>query len=118
MADDGAGAVHVPGKEHLTAYALEAAAHALRFFSQWFGIDYPADKLDLLAGETSAASGRRTSTDTGEHPAASTAARSAGGSVLVIRSSPSTVWVRLAMDPGRHPAPAASLQSHGMSFCP
>ncbi|HXQ90497.1 MAG TPA: M1 family metallopeptidase [Acidimicrobiales bacterium] len=41
--------VHVPGKADLTAYALEAAAHALEFFSDWFGIDYPAEKLDLLA---------------------------------------------------------------------
>jgi puromycin-sensitive aminopeptidase len=41
--------VHVPGKEDLTAFALEAAAHALRFFTDWFGIPYPAEKLDLLA---------------------------------------------------------------------
>ena len=41
--------VHVPGKEDLTAFALEAAAHALEFFAQWFGIEYPAEKLDLLA---------------------------------------------------------------------
>ncbi|HXQ60455.1 MAG TPA: M1 family metallopeptidase, partial [Acidimicrobiales bacterium] len=41
--------VHVPGKDDLTAFALEAAAHALRFFTTWFGIDYPAEKLDLVA---------------------------------------------------------------------
>ena len=41
--------VHVPGKEHLTGFALEAAAHALRFFSDYFAIPYPADKLDLVA---------------------------------------------------------------------
>ncbi len=41
--------VHVPGKEHLTAWAIEAGAHALRFFTDYFGIPYPADKLDLLA---------------------------------------------------------------------
>jgi puromycin-sensitive aminopeptidase len=41
--------VHVPGMQNMTAFALEAAAHALRFFTDWFGIDYPADKLDLLA---------------------------------------------------------------------
>ena len=41
--------VHVPGKEALTGYALEVAAHALTFFTEWFGIDYPAQKLDLLA---------------------------------------------------------------------
>jgi puromycin-sensitive aminopeptidase len=41
--------VHVPGKEALTAFALEAAAHSLEFFTDWFGIDYPGEKLDLVA---------------------------------------------------------------------
>jgi len=41
--------VHVPGKSDLTAFALEAAAHSLEFFIDWFGIDYPAEKLDLVA---------------------------------------------------------------------
>jgi puromycin-sensitive aminopeptidase len=41
--------VHVPGKGHLTPFALEAGAHALRFFVDWFGIPYPGEKLDLLA---------------------------------------------------------------------
>jgi puromycin-sensitive aminopeptidase len=41
--------VHVPGKDALTGYALEVAAHALTFFTDWFGIEYPAQKLDLLA---------------------------------------------------------------------
>jgi len=41
--------IHVPGKEHLTAFSLEAAVHALEFFSNWFGIPYPAEKLDLVA---------------------------------------------------------------------
>jgi puromycin-sensitive aminopeptidase len=41
--------VHVPGKGNLTAFALEAAAHSLEFFSDYFGIAYPAEKLDLLA---------------------------------------------------------------------
>ncbi|HUC36697.1 MAG TPA: M1 family aminopeptidase [Acidimicrobiales bacterium] len=41
--------VHVPGKETLTAFALEAAAHSLEFFTEWFGLPYPAEKLDLLA---------------------------------------------------------------------
>jgi puromycin-sensitive aminopeptidase len=41
--------VHVPGKGDLTAFALEAAGHSLEFFSDYFGIDYPAEKLDLLA---------------------------------------------------------------------
>jgi puromycin-sensitive aminopeptidase len=41
--------VYPPGKEHLTAFATETGAFALRFFSGWFGIPYPADKLDLIA---------------------------------------------------------------------
>jgi len=41
--------VHVPGKESLTGFALEAAAHSLRFFTEWFGLPYPAPKLDLVA---------------------------------------------------------------------
>ncbi|MHB8438484.1 MAG: M1 family metallopeptidase [Acidimicrobiales bacterium] len=41
--------VHVPGREPLTGFALDVAAHALRFFSDWFAIPYPAEKLDLLA---------------------------------------------------------------------
>ena len=41
--------VHPPGKAHLTPFALEVGAHALRFFTDYFGIPYPADKLDLVA---------------------------------------------------------------------
>ena len=41
--------IHVPGKEHLTAFSLDAAVHALEFFIDWFGIPYPAEKLDLVA---------------------------------------------------------------------
>src|SRR6185437_12902511 len=41
--------VHAPGKGHLAPYALEVAAHALRFFTGYFDIRYPADKLDLVA---------------------------------------------------------------------
>jgi puromycin-sensitive aminopeptidase len=37
------------GKEHLAGYALEVGAFALRFFSEWFDIVYPGDKLDLVA---------------------------------------------------------------------
>jgi aminopeptidase N len=37
------------GKEHLAGYALEVGAFALRFLSDWFGIVYPGDKLDLVA---------------------------------------------------------------------
>jgi len=41
--------VHPPGKGHLTPYALDAAAFALDYFADWFGIPYPGDKLDLVA---------------------------------------------------------------------
>ena len=41
--------VHAPGKEQLAPYALEVAAHALRFFTAYFDLAYPADKLDLVA---------------------------------------------------------------------
>ena len=41
--------VHVPGRENLADFALEAAAHALRFFSEWFDLPYPGEKLDLVA---------------------------------------------------------------------
>jgi puromycin-sensitive aminopeptidase len=38
-----------PGKEHLAGFALEVGEFALRFFTDWFGIVYPGDKLDLVA---------------------------------------------------------------------
>ncbi len=41
--------VHPPGKSDLTPFALEVGAHALRFFTGYFGLPYPADKLDLVA---------------------------------------------------------------------
>ena len=41
--------VHPPGKGHLTAFALDVGAHALRFFTDYFGIPYPGDKLDMVA---------------------------------------------------------------------
>ncbi|MGH9045527.1 MAG: M1 family metallopeptidase [Acidimicrobiales bacterium] len=41
--------VHVPGKSHLTNFALVVADHALRFFSSYFAIPYPGQKLDLVA---------------------------------------------------------------------
>ena len=41
--------VHAPGKAHLTEFSLEVAAHSLRFFSAYFDLPYPADKLDLVA---------------------------------------------------------------------
>ncbi|HMD45932.1 MAG TPA: M1 family metallopeptidase [Acidimicrobiales bacterium] len=41
--------VHPPGRGHLSAFALEVAAHALRYYSDYFAIPYPGDKLDLVA---------------------------------------------------------------------
>ncbi|HEV3132708.1 MAG TPA: M1 family metallopeptidase [Acidimicrobiales bacterium] len=41
--------VHPPGKGVLTPFALAVGAHALNFFTDYFGIPYPADKLDLVA---------------------------------------------------------------------
>jgi puromycin-sensitive aminopeptidase len=41
--------LHVPGKGHLTQFALTVGAHALRFFQEWFDIPYPGTKLDLVA---------------------------------------------------------------------
>jgi len=37
------------GKGHLTDLAMEAGAHALRFFSSYFDIAYPGEKLDMIA---------------------------------------------------------------------
>jgi puromycin-sensitive aminopeptidase len=37
------------GKEHMTALALDSGAHALRFFSEYFDIPYPGEKLDMIA---------------------------------------------------------------------
>ncbi|CAN5826440.1 M1 family metallopeptidase [soil metagenome] len=41
--------IHAPGKAHLTAFALEVGAFALDYFERYYGIDYPGDKLDLVA---------------------------------------------------------------------
>src|SRR5579872_6438279 len=41
--------VHVPGRDRLTGFALDAAEHALRYFVDWFGLPYPGAKLDLVA---------------------------------------------------------------------
>ncbi len=38
-----------PGQEGLAEFALEVGAFALRYFSDWFGMVYPGDKLDLVA---------------------------------------------------------------------
>jgi len=37
------------GKGHLTDLAMEAGQHALRFFSSYFDIPYPGEKLDMIA---------------------------------------------------------------------
>jgi puromycin-sensitive aminopeptidase len=37
------------GKGHLAEFAKDAGAFALRFFSDYFNIPYPGDKLDMLA---------------------------------------------------------------------
>ncbi len=41
--------VHRPGRGAQTAFALDAAAHALRWLSDYYGIAYPSDKVDLVA---------------------------------------------------------------------
>ena len=41
--------VHVPGKEGLTAFALEVGAFSLRWFQNYYGIPYPEQKCDLVA---------------------------------------------------------------------
>ena len=41
--------VHTPGKADLTPFALAVGAHALRFFTDYFELPYPADKLDHVA---------------------------------------------------------------------
>ena len=41
--------VHRPGRGTQTAFALEVAAHALGWFSDYYGLPYPSDKLDLVA---------------------------------------------------------------------
>ncbi|MEQ8717015.1 MAG: M1 family metallopeptidase [Acidimicrobiales bacterium] len=41
--------VHPPGKAHLTGFALDAGAFALRWLTEYFDIVYPGDKIDLLA---------------------------------------------------------------------
>ncbi|MGA7833796.1 MAG: M1 family metallopeptidase [Acidimicrobiales bacterium] len=41
--------VYPIGKGHLTDLALDAGAFALRFFSSYFNIPYPGEKLDMIA---------------------------------------------------------------------
>jgi puromycin-sensitive aminopeptidase len=40
---------HVPGKAHLTGFALDIGAFSLRWFQDYYGIPYPGEKVDLLA---------------------------------------------------------------------
>jgi len=39
----------LPGRGHLAGLGLEAAAFALRFFREYYGLPYPGAKLDLIA---------------------------------------------------------------------
>ncbi len=41
--------VHRPGRRNQTRFALDVAAHALRWFSNYYDLPYPSDKLDLVA---------------------------------------------------------------------
>ena len=41
--------VHRPGRGDQTGFALDVAAHALEWFSAYYGLPYPSDKLDLVA---------------------------------------------------------------------
>jgi puromycin-sensitive aminopeptidase len=41
--------VHVPGKGHLSPFALEASVHSLNWFVDYYGIPYPEAKLDNVA---------------------------------------------------------------------
>jgi puromycin-sensitive aminopeptidase len=41
--------VCVPGKEHLSKFALDVGAFSLDFFANYYGIPYPGDKVDLIA---------------------------------------------------------------------
>jgi puromycin-sensitive aminopeptidase len=39
----------VPGKKHLTRFALDIGKASLEYFARYYGIPYPGDKLDLIA---------------------------------------------------------------------
>jgi puromycin-sensitive aminopeptidase len=41
--------VHVPGKEGLTGFGLDVGEFCLRWFQDYYGIPYPAAKVDLIA---------------------------------------------------------------------
>jgi puromycin-sensitive aminopeptidase len=40
---------HRPSMAHLTKFALDTAEFALEWFADYYGIDYPGDKMDLIA---------------------------------------------------------------------
>ncbi len=41
--------IHRPGRAGQTGFALDVAAHALGWFSDYYGLPYPSDKIDLVA---------------------------------------------------------------------
>ena len=41
--------IHRPGRGDQTGFALDVAAHALQWYSDYYGLPYPSDKLDLVA---------------------------------------------------------------------
>lgn len=41
--------VHVPGKAHLTGFGMKVGTFALDWFETYYGIPYPAEKVDLVA---------------------------------------------------------------------
>jgi len=41
--------IHPPGKAHLTDFALDVAAHSLRWLADWYAIPVPGGKVDLVA---------------------------------------------------------------------
>jgi puromycin-sensitive aminopeptidase len=41
--------IHRPGQGHLASYALDIGAFALRYFTDYYGIVYPGDKMDMVA---------------------------------------------------------------------
>ena len=40
---------HVPGRGHLTPFALDVGTFAIKFFADYYGIAYPGEKCDLVA---------------------------------------------------------------------
>jgi puromycin-sensitive aminopeptidase len=39
----------VPGKQHMAKFAEDIAVFSTNFFAKYYGIDYPGDKMDLIA---------------------------------------------------------------------